>query len=302
MPYLNPHLHTLSGLMSPITNKSLFSDPATLPWRSVAKIASKSAYRGAQPCAPTKAQGTIAKSVLVVAPHPDDETLGCGGAIALLQSLECRVNVLVISDGTMSHPRSRQYPAAKLRSLREGETRTATATLGIEASAVDFLRLPDGAVPTPEMPDFSVAVEMCRDRITAIKPDIVFLPWRYDPHPDHRATWQIVHYAIVGAHGCAPLHPQNSPRFIEYPIWDWDETQRSDLATGDRITAWRLDISDVVEVKKQAIAAYRSQTTNLIDDDPEGFRLTPEMLANFTRNWEVYIEEDPPLPPFSRGE
>jgi LmbE family N-acetylglucosaminyl deacetylase len=75
-----------------------------------------------------------------------------------------------------------------------------------------------------------------------------------------------------------------------------------DLATGDRITAWRLDISDVVEVKKQAIAAYRSQTTNLIDDDPEGFRLTPEMLANFTRNWEVYIEEDPPLPPFSRGE
>ncbi|MDV2991521.1 MAG: 1D-myo-inositol 2-acetamido-2-deoxy-alpha-D-glucopyranoside deacetylase [Chroococcidiopsis sp. SAG 2025] len=270
--------------MSPITNKSLFSDPAILPWCSVAEIASKSAYRGAQPCAPTKAQGTIAKSVLVVAPHPDDETLGCGGAIALLQSLECRVNVLVISDGTMSHPRSRQYPAAKLRSLREAETRTATATLGIEASAVDFLRLPDGAIPTPEKPNFAAAVEMCRDRITALKPDTIFLPWRFDPHPDHRATWQIVHRALVEAQSL-------TPRFIEYPIWDWDETQRSDLATSNRITAWRLDISDVVEVKKQAIAAYRSQTTNLIDDDPEGFRLTPEMLANFTRPWEVYIEE-----------
>lgn len=291
MLYLNPRLQILFGVMSPITNKSLFSDPTILPWRSVAEIASKSGCRGAQPCASTEAQRTSAKSVLVVAPHPDDETLGCGGAIALLQSLGCRINVLVVSDGTMSHPRSRQYPAAKLRSLREAETHTATATLGIEASAVDFLRLPDGAIPTPEMPDFAAAVEMCSDRITAIKPDIVFLPWRFDPHPDHRATWQIVYCAIVGAHGCAPLHTNHSPRFIEYPIWDWDETQRSDLPTSDRITAWRLDISDVVEVKKQAIAAYRSQTTNLIDDDPEGFRLTPEMLANFTRNWEVYIEE-----------
>jgi hypothetical protein len=44
-------------------------------------------------------------------------------------------------------------------------------------------------------------------------------------------------------------------------------------------------------LKQQAIAAYRSQTTNLIDDDPEGFRLTPEMLANFAHPWEVYLEE-----------
>lgn len=245
-------------------NKSLFSDPAVLPCCSVAEIATTSA--------------------LVVAPHPDDETLGCGGAIALLRSLGCRVNIIVISDGIMSHPRSRKYPAPKLRSLREVETLAATATLGIEKSAVDFLRLPDGAVPTSESPDFSAAVKMCRDRITALTPDTVFLPWRFDPHPDHRATWQIVHRAL--------LEMQSStPRLIEYPIWDWDATQRGDLPTSDRITAWRLDISNVVEVKQQAIAAYRSQTTNLIDDDPEGFRLTPEMLANFTRNWEVYIEE-----------
>lgn len=277
MPYLKLRLQILSGLMRPINNekKSLFSDPTVLPWRSVAEIATQSAN----------------KSVLVIAPHPDDETLGCGGALALLQSLACRVNVIVISDGTMSHPRSRKYPAPKLSSLREAETRTATAILGIEESAVDFLRLPDGAIPTQGSPDFSAAVKMCRDRITALTPDTVFLPWRFDPHPDHRATWHIVHQALVEVHSHAPLHTQSLPRLIEYPIWDWDETQRGDLPTSDRITAWRLDISDVVEVKKQAIAAYRSQTTHLIDDDPEGFRLTPEMLANFTRNWEVYIEE-----------
>ena len=43
-----------------------------------------------------------------------------------------------------------------------------------------------------------------------------------------------------------------------------------------------LDINQIVQLKQQAIATYPSQTTNLIDDAPEGFRLTPQMLANFT--------------------
>ena len=46
----------------------------------------------------------------------------------------------------------------------------------------------------------------------------------------------------------------------------------------------------MVKLKQEAIACYRSQITNLIDDDPEGFRLTPEMLLNFARPWEVYLE------------
>ena len=58
------------------------------------------------------------------------------------------------------------------------------------------------------------------------------------------------------------------------------------------MTSWLLDIGAVVELKQQAIAAYRSQTTDLIDDDPEGFRLTDVMLANFTRPWEVYFEAE----------
>ncbi|MEH1898605.1 MAG: hypothetical protein V7K94_25515 [Nostoc sp.] len=82
------------------------------------------------------------------------------------------------------------------------------------------------------------------------------------------------------------------PRLIEYPIWDWDSDQRESLPGSLEVTTCRLNISAVVEFKQQAIAAYRSQTTDLIDDDPDGFRLTPEMLANFTHPWEVYIEEN----------
>jgi len=239
-----------------VISASPLANPEVLPLRSVEAIACTSA--------------------LVVAPHPDDETLGCGGAIALLRARGCNVQVLVISDGTLSHPRSCKYPAPKLRALRESETVSALAVLGV--NAVTFLRLPDGAVPTQE-PDFSKAAASCCNYLTQFPPQVVFLPVRYDPHPDHRASWKLIYTALANL--------TLSSRIIEYPIWDWDKAQRGTLLN---FTSWRLDISTVVKLKQQAIAFYRSQTTNLIDDDPEGFCLTPEMLANFTRPWEVYLE------------
>ncbi|MEH2443863.1 PIG-L deacetylase family protein [Nostoc sp.] len=235
------------------------SNPSVLPWRSVEEIA----------CSPA----------LIVAPHPDDETLGCGGAIALLRSLNYDVQVLVISDGTLSHPNSQKYPAGKLRALREAETLSALKLLGVEVHAVTFLRMQDGSIPT----QYQSAVASCRAYITDMTPQIIFLPWRYDPHADHRATWKLIHAVLNDL--CF------YPRLIEYPIWDWDSNQQRSLPESLDVTTWRLNINTVVELKQQAIAAYRSQITDLIDDDPEGFRLSPEMLANFTHPWEVYLEE-----------
>ncbi|MBD2091241.1 PIG-L family deacetylase [Microcoleus sp. FACHB-1515] len=219
--------------------------------------------------------------VLIVAPHPDDEALGCGGAIALLRSLNYEVRVLVVSDGTLSHPRSRKYPAPVLRNLREQETLTALSLLGVNAAEVTFLRLPDGALST-----LISSPEVCaifRQFLSKISPSTIFLPWRFDPHPDHRSTWQLVHTAIADL--------GMDVRQIEYPIWDWDIEQRDTVKNSATVTSWRLDIQTVVNLKQQAIAAYRSQTTGLIDDDPEAFRLTPEMLANFLHPWELYCEE-----------
>jgi len=216
--------------------------------------------------------------VLIVAPHPDDETLGCGGAIALMRALNYPVQVLVISDGTLSHPRSRKYPAAALRHLREQETIAALSILDVEETAVTFLRLPDGGIS-----DFITSETTCDTYLKAVLPQTVFLPWRYDPHPDHRATWQLIHNAVSNL--------PTVPRIIEYPIWDWDLEQRGTVENAAKITGWRLDITAVVSSKQHAIAQYRSQTTDLIDDDPEGFRLTPEMLANFSHPWELYFEE-----------
>jgi LmbE family N-acetylglucosaminyl deacetylase len=226
-----------------------------------------------------------AATVLVVAPHPDDETLGCGGAIALLRSWGCSVRVLVMSDGTLSHPRSLKYPPPRLRALRESETLEALSILNISHAETTFLRLPDGAVPTLESPDAEAAVAQCRAYLQTVQPETIFLPWRFDPHPDHRATWQLLNATWKTL--------EFSPRLIEYPIWDWDPDQRGDFAEYKQVRAWRLDIRTVLETKLSAIAAYRSQTTNLIDDDPNGFQLTGDMLQNFARPWELYLEVMP---------
>ena len=227
----------------------------------------------------------LAGPILVIAPHPDDETLGCGGAIAALRSIGLTVRILVMSDGTQSHPNSIAYPASKLRALRESETRCAMSVLGVDADQITFLRLPDGALPVRGTVEFGVALGQCCDYLTAVIPAVLFVPWRFDPHPDHRATWHLIHSALSQVNCVVPP----VLRVLEYPIWDWDRAQRQ--ASKVAIASWRLDISDTVQLKQRAIAAYRSQTTGLIDDDPKGFCLTLEMLSNFAQPWELYFEE-----------
>ena len=240
-----------------------FYDPLAAPLRSIDSIASN--------------------FVLVVAPHPDDETLGCGGAIALLRAAGCTVQVLVMSDGTLSHPRSIKYPAPRLRALREGETLEALSVLGVKQTETSFFRFQDGSVPSSESSEFQEAVNRCHKFIQTLNPKTIFLPWRFDPHPDHRSTWQLIRAAVALL--------DYLPRVIEYPIWDWDATQRGNELDRGHFSGWRLDIGSVLKLKQDAIAAYRSQITDLIGDDPAGFRLTPEMLGNFAHPWELYLEE-----------
>ncbi len=253
----------LSGALPDPDRRMILAAPETLPWRDTKQIRRQ--------------------RVVVVAPHPDDETLGCGGAISLLCSKSYNVKVLVVSDGTLSHPNSRKYPAPALQSLRERETIAALKTLGVHRSAITFLGLKDGSVPTFKSAHFPIAKTMCQAYFKQFVPDTVFLPWRHDPHADHRATWQLIQAAFLGL--------GISPQKIEYPIWDWDKQQQKPASDMENIAGWRLDISSVIDRKLTAIAAYRSQLGRVIDDDPEGFCLSTELLTNFTRPWEVYFEE-----------
>ena len=221
-------------------------------------------------------------STLIIAPHPDDESLGCGGLIALLARAKLPVRIVVVSDGSASHPGSREYPPDELSELRESETISAVGCLGLEPGQVTFMRMADTLVPSPDSSDFSVAVEALRSVIEQATPDTILLPWRRDPHGDHRATWHICMHAM-----CAV---DSRPRMIEYPVWIWDLGVPSDAPAEGEMTGWRLDVSSVLEQKRSAIDAHQSQTTSLIHDDPDGFRLQPTMLARFRQPYEIYLE------------
>ncbi len=224
---------------------------------------------------------------LVMAPHPDDESLGCGGTIAQLRQLGYPVHVLFVSDGTLSHPNSARYPAQKLRDLREAEAREAVQILGVEPDACSFMRLPDRRVPTVNEPGFADAVATVTALLNRLKPTVLFMPWQRDPHPDHRACWQIGQRAAQEA--------LLQPRLLEYLIWLWELGTPDDWPQPDTTQIWRVDITDVLPQRDRAIAAHRSQVTRLIDDDPTAFFLSPELLTHFAPPRELFVEQNPDL-------
>ena len=223
---------------------------------------------------------------LVVAPHPDDETLACGGALALLSQQGVPARVLCITDGTLSHPNSAQYPAPRLKALREDEMRAACAALGVGPDCVQFLGYKDRHTPAEGEPGFDDAVQRMVSILADWTPQTVLIPWRRDPHPDHRAA-----SAIVRA---AALRLPALPRLLEWPLWAWAIAEPGDAPQPAEASAFRLDITPVLDKKQAAIACHASQVTALIDDDPTGFRLTPDVLAHFAVPYEVFMVSGTP--------
>lgn len=221
---------------------------------------------------------------LVVAPHPDDESLGCGGAIALLRQQQLPVHVLFISDGTMSHPHSQRYLAEARRMLREQEAKSALEILGVDASEITFLGLPDTQVPTAGRASarFREASALILEHLQKVSPRTLLVPWRRDPHGDHRATWQLLRAAV-------DLY-DTPVRWLEYPVWVWESTNIEDLPTPTDGSWFKLNVGSVLDRKRRAIAAHVSQTTPLIDDDPDGFTLSTEMIGHFIQPYEYYLQ------------
>ncbi|WP_082115952.1 PIG-L deacetylase family protein [Hymenobacter terrenus] len=223
-------------------------------------------------------------STLVVAPHPDDEALGCGELLALLRQVGQPVATALASDGTMSHPASQLFPPSARRAVREAEFRHALTILGVENTEPLLLGLPDSQVPaTISDASFTEAVAQLRAFLDDQQPATVLVPWRRDPHPDHRAT----SYWLQAALAAMP-HP---PRRLEYVVWAWERVTPADLPNvADKVSGFRLDVRAVAAQKQQAIAAHHSQVApGIFTDDEDGFLLSEKMLEHITGPYEVFF-------------
>lgn len=218
-------------------------------------------------------------TALILAPHPDDESLGCGGLIAQACQRDQPPVVAIVTDGTGSHPGSRSHPPDRLREVREAETRAAVRHLGLEPDRLRFLRLRDTAVPMSG-PALDAAAMTVSRLVRETGCDTILATWRHDPHGDHLAVSRIAERAASSA----------GVRLLSYPVWGW--TLGEDVALPDLVRPGaRLEIAAQLECKRLAIAAHASQHGGLITDDPNGFRLPRGLLAVFEQPYEVYLEE-----------
>jgi len=220
---------------------------------------------------------TATAPTLILAPHPDDETLGCGGLIAAASAAGHPPFVLVVTDGTGSHPNSRSHPPSRLKAVREQEVRDAVAILGLPAGRIAFMGLRDTAAPMAGAP-FSEAVAAISSVVVATSAAMILAPWEHDPHCDHLAAHRM---AVAVAAG-------NGIRHLAYPVWGWTLPPETVLP-GSTPVGMRFDINTYLAMKQRALAAHATQYGGLIDDDPDGFRLPENLLSVFSRPYETFL-------------
>jgi LmbE family N-acetylglucosaminyl deacetylase len=174
--------------------------------------------------------------VLVFAPHPDDEIAGPGGCLALHRLAGDPVRVVVASNGAAGDPERRHDPATYV-ALRQRESRAGLLELGIDD--VLFWGMPDNCQLSPA--DLELGSQMATAAIVAFRPDVIYLPWECEGHPDHHALHLVVGEAMrrAGFAGAA----------FGYEVWN---AMVPDLV---------VDVTKVAERKRRAIRAHASQTT-----------------------------------------
>jgi LmbE family N-acetylglucosaminyl deacetylase/SAM-dependent methyltransferase len=231
--------------------------------------------------------------VVVLAAHPDDETLGAGALIATAAAAGLPVTVVVVTDGAASHPDSSTVDRAALRHLRLKEARAAVAELGpaVELVALD---VPDGALREHRDEVRIRVAELVRDR----RPGLLLAPWRGDGHRDHRVLGEIAAAVVAeletepetepAAEGGSPRSA--APRLLGYPIWmwHWADPQHRDVPWTDLVHA-RAD-EEARVAKQRALARYESQLRPLSAAPGDEAVLRPDFVEHFARDEVLVVE------------
>ena len=202
--------------------------------------------------------------LVVLSPHPDDETLGASALVIAAGRLHRQVGLVAVTDGDASHPGSRLHPPARMTALREAEQDAALHSMGCPSAEVIRLRLPDGAAGRD--PRFAAAADEIAALCRRIGATALTAPHPDDPHPDHHAT---------AALALAVRARLPELRILFYEVWS--RRLPADTPFGfDRLTPFRVRTE--VEVKRQAIQCHASQLGRVVSDDPNGFVLPPWFL------------------------
>lgn len=237
----------------------------------------------------------LRRSALVVAPHQDDEVLGCGGTILRKRDLRAPVTLVFLTDGATSH--ARLMPPAAMRARRRDEALAAADRLGIAPARVHFLDAPNRELAAHAGPAAARLAEILAEAV----PAEVYTPWSGEPPVDHAAAHAVTVDALARWGRPALLH--------EYPVWLWQEWPwcrpvhyqasgrrarwAARLAAARALDDFRtgVNVVPVLPRKREALAAHRSQVERLVDDPAWGVLgdvAGGEFLARLLGPWEVF--------------
>jgi LmbE family N-acetylglucosaminyl deacetylase len=222
--------------------------------------------------------GGLGRSAVVFSPHPDDESLGCGGTIVRKKAAGASVKVAHMTDGSAAT--HNVVSRDELRAIRFNESINAGRALGLSERDMYFLGFDDGRLRENAAAAVGSVVEiLLRDR-----PEEVFVPYGREPLPlaaDHLATTEIVRAALARC--------EINVTVWEYPVWFWLHWPWVGLSRNDPsvLQAWAahrnslrslfgvrafmdlrhsVDIGGVLEQKRAALNQHRSQMERLFPD------------------------------------
>ncbi|MCB1461152.1 MAG: PIG-L family deacetylase [Nitratireductor sp.] len=212
--------------------------------------------------------------ILVLVPHPDDESLAMGAAIAAAVEAGRQVHIAIVTDGAWSHPNSASHPPDVLSKLRLSEVKLAVSILTRGKASPIWLGYPDMAAPDC-VDDFNEGMHLLAPVLE--KTSAIWTTWNGDPHPDHQRVWRLAKQISFDRDGI---------RLFACPVWG---RVQEPVPNADHTGLKRFPSEKYRAQKSQAVAAHASQMTNLIKDDPDGFTMATELAEYFVLSDEIFI-------------
>ena len=188
------------------------------------------------------------RSVLIVAAHPDDEVLGCGGTIAAYSDLHIPVHILIVAEGATSRQqhRNRSQASSELLSLK---TAAENSSVLLNAASLELLDLPDNRLDSIDRLEL---VKLIETRIQHLKPDVVYVHHSGDLNIDHRR----VHEAVITA--CRPTPSQPVRALFSYEVASSTDWQSPASAIPFQPNYY-VNIAKHLPIKIQALEAYSAE-------------------------------------------
>jgi len=202
------------------------------------------------------------KPMIVIAPHPDDETLGAGGLIAGHRRAGLPVIGIAVTDGEGAYTDEED-----LGTIRRNEQERAFAVLRVEPSRVIRLKFPDRYVSDYEDRLFDFLKTVVDEET------ILVAPWSRDPHSDHEACGRVAERIYAG----------RGALLVSYLFWAWHWRAPEEVLR-QPICRFELD-SQLQQAKQAALAEHHSQLMRA-QGDPI---LTPHLLLPARRSFETFI-------------